>query len=74
MPLLYASATSLASTIRPSGCGLGQCTACTVHVDGHSMRSYSIPEASVTGMAITAAGSWDCRLSRPYSRTLLSCF
>jgi hypothetical protein len=25
--------------------------------------------ASVAGMAMTAAGSWDCRLSRPYSRT-----
>ena len=35
------------------GCGIGQCGACTVHVDGTPIRSCSLPLRAITGKAIT---------------------
>ena len=35
------------------GCGIGQCGACTVHVDGNAMRSCLLQVSQVEGMKIT---------------------
>src|SRR5690349_20040855 len=35
------------------GCGLGQCGACTVHVDGEAVRSCVTPLSAVTGKIVT---------------------
>lgn len=35
------------------GCGIGQCGACTVHVDGAAMRSCSLPISGAEGRSIT---------------------
>ena len=35
------------------GCGIGQCGACTIHVDGAAMRSCSLPVEQVAGAKIT---------------------
>jgi len=47
MPLLYALRDKLALKGPRFGCGLGQCGACTVHVDGKSVRSCVTPLSSV---------------------------
>jgi nicotinate dehydrogenase subunit A len=43
MPLLYALRDNLALHGPRFGCGLGQCGACTVHVDGRAVRSCVTP-------------------------------
>ena len=47
MPLLYALRDGLALRGPRFGCGLGQCGACTVHIDGKAMRSCVYPVGSV---------------------------
>ncbi|MBR0642575.1 (2Fe-2S)-binding protein [Plastoroseomonas hellenica] len=53
MPLLYALRNELGLTGLHFGCGLGQCGACTVHVDGEAARSCMLPTASAAGKRIT---------------------
>jgi nicotinate dehydrogenase subunit A len=53
MPLLYALRNDLGLHGPRFGCGLAQCGACTVHVDGRAMRSCSVPVASVAGHKVT---------------------
>jgi nicotinate dehydrogenase subunit A len=53
MPLLYALRDDLGLSNPRFGCGLGQCGACTVHVDGRAVRSCVTPAAAVAGRAIT---------------------
>jgi nicotinate dehydrogenase subunit A len=47
MPLLYALRDNLALKGPRFGCGLAQCGACTVHVDGRAVRSCVMPLSSV---------------------------
>jgi isoquinoline 1-oxidoreductase alpha subunit len=53
MPLLWALRDEIGLTGTKFGCGIAQCGACTVHVDGVAMRSCSVPVASVAGKNIT---------------------
>ena len=53
MPLLYALRDSLALNGPKFGCGLGQCGACTVHLDGAPIRSCLTPVRAATGKQIT---------------------
>ncbi len=48
MPLLYALRDHLGIHGPRFGCGLGQCGACTVHVDGNAVRSCSTPLSAVS--------------------------
>jgi nicotinate dehydrogenase subunit A len=47
MPLLYALRDNLGLHGPRFGCGLGQCGACTVHLDGNAVRSCVTPLSSV---------------------------
>ena len=47
MPLLYALRDDLGLHGPRFGCGLGQCGACTVHIDGVAVRSCITPLATV---------------------------
>jgi isoquinoline 1-oxidoreductase alpha subunit len=53
MPLLWALRDLVGLTGTKFGCGIAQCGACTVHLDGKPVRSCSTPVGSVAGKAIT---------------------
>ena len=53
MPLLYALRSELGLDNPKFGCGLAQCGACTVQVDGRPTRSCVTPVASVRGKKVT---------------------
>lgn len=53
MPLLYALRGELGIINPKFGCGLAQCGACTVQVDGQPMRSCATPVEVVQGKTIT---------------------
>lgn len=64
MPLLWALRDVLGLTGTKFGCGVAQCGACTVHVDGQPRRSCIVPVGSVAGARVTtieglAAGGVD---------------
>lgn len=53
MPLLWAIRDLVGLTGTKFGCGMAQCGACTVHVDGTPVRSCSFPVAAAAGKKIT---------------------
>ena len=52
MPLLYALRDELGLHGPRFGCGLAQCGACTVHVDGRAVRSCIVPIVTVEGRKV----------------------
>lgn len=52
-PLLWVLRDHLDLTGTKYGCGIGQCGACTVHVNGEAMRSCALPIAAAEGAQIT---------------------
>jgi nicotinate dehydrogenase subunit A len=52
MPLLYALRNDLDLHGPRFGCGLAQCGACTVHVDGEAVRSCRFPVAKAAGTKV----------------------
>ena len=52
-PLLYALRDDLKMPNPHFGCGLAQCGACTVHLDGEPVRSCVTPVSAATGHEIT---------------------
>ncbi|PZX60081.1 (2Fe-2S)-binding protein [Hydrotalea sandarakina] len=53
MPLLWAIRDYVDLTGTKFGCGIAQCGACTVHVNGSPVRSCSFPVAAAVGKNIT---------------------
>jgi isoquinoline 1-oxidoreductase alpha subunit len=52
-PLLWVIRDHVGLTGTKFSCGIGQCGACTVHVDGQPTRSCSFPVAAAAGKSIT---------------------
>lgn len=53
MPLLWAIRDFIGLTGTKFGCGIGQCGACVVQLDGQPVRSCVIPSSAVNGKEIT---------------------
>jgi len=53
MPILWALRETLGLNGTKFGCGIAQCGACTVHLDGQPVRSCSTPVSAAEGRAIT---------------------
>lgn len=52
-PLLWVLRDTIRLVGTKYGCGIGQCGACTVHLDGSPVRSCSIPVSALAGKSIT---------------------
>jgi len=52
-PLLWVLRDSIGLTGTKFGCGMGQCGACTVHLDGKAVRSCMTPVAAAAGHKVT---------------------
>jgi isoquinoline 1-oxidoreductase alpha subunit len=58
-PLLWVLRDHLGLTGTKFGCGIAQCGACTVHVDGQALRSCQIPVDSLAGAEIRTIEALD---------------
>jgi isoquinoline 1-oxidoreductase alpha subunit len=71
-PLLWAIRDNIGLTGTKYGCGIAQCGACTVHVDGQAVRSCVLPVTAVAGKIIaTIEGLSDDR-SHPVQRAWIA--
>lgn len=52
-PLLWVIRENLGQTGTKFGCGIAQCGACTVHLDGAPTRSCALPISAVAGRSVT---------------------
>jgi isoquinoline 1-oxidoreductase subunit alpha len=69
-PLLWALRDASNLTGTKYGCGVGQCGACTVHVDGQARRSCQVPIGAIEGAFVTTIEA----LSRDRSHPLQQAF
>lgn len=53
MPILWVIRDMLGLTGTKFGCGIGQCGACTVHLDRQAIRSCIVPISAAAGKAVT---------------------
>jgi len=67
-PLLWVLRDTIGLTGTKFGCGIAQCGACTVHVDGEAVKSCSIPVDSVVGTMITTIEGLSEDSSHPVQR------
>ncbi len=67
-PLLWVLRDSLKLTGTKFGCGISQCGACTVHVDGQAVRSCQLPISAVQGARVTTIEGLDGGGEHPVQR------
>lgn len=72
MPLLWAIRDVVGLTGTKYGCGIAQCGACTVHLDGKPVRSCSIPVSSVANKNITTIEGLSTDNSNPVQRAWIA--
>lgn len=72
MPLLWALRDVVGLTGTKYGCGVSQCGACTVHLDGNPIRSCSIPVSSVANKNITTIEGLSADLSHPVQQAWIA--
>jgi len=64
-PLLWVIRDELGLTGTKFGCGIGQCGACTVHLEGRATRSCITPLAAVAGASVTTIEGLDPESKHP---------
>ncbi|MGM4985660.1 MULTISPECIES: (2Fe-2S)-binding protein [Rhizobium] len=72
MPLLWALRDLLGMTGTKFGCGIGQCGACTVQVDGKPVRSCVLPIGELDGAITTIEGIGETEEGRRIQKAWLS--
>ena len=68
MPLLWAIRENLGLTGTKFGCGVAQCGACTVLIDGGAVRSCVTPVSRAAGREVTTIEGLSADLSHPLQR------
>jgi aerobic-type carbon monoxide dehydrogenase small subunit (CoxS/CutS family) len=72
MPLLWVLRDELGLTGTKYGCGIAQCGACTVHIDGVAMRSCAIPASAAAGKQITTIEGLSTDAKHPVQQAWLA--
>jgi aerobic-type carbon monoxide dehydrogenase small subunit (CoxS/CutS family) len=72
MPLLWAIRDLIGLTGTRYACGIAQCGACTVHLDGQPIRSCAIPAVAVQGRQITTIEGLSPDGSHPVQRAWIA--
>ena len=68
MPLLWAIRENLSMTGTKFGCGIAQCGACTVHLDGQPVRSCNTQVGAVAGRKITTIEGLSAKSDHPVQK------
>jgi nicotinate dehydrogenase subunit A len=71
VPLLYVLRDNLGLHGPRFGCGLAQCGACTVHIDGVAVRSCVMPLSAVKGKVVTLEGLGSESRPHPLQRAFI---
>jgi isoquinoline 1-oxidoreductase alpha subunit len=71
-PLLWVLRDVVGLTGTKFGCGVAECGACTVHVDGQPMRSCSVPIAALDGAKITTIEGLSADRSHPVQKAWIA--
>jgi isoquinoline 1-oxidoreductase alpha subunit len=72
MPLLWAIRDLVGLTGTKYGCGITQCGACTVHLNGNPVRSCSLPVSAVASQAITTIEGLSTDNSHPIQKAWIA--
>lgn len=71
-PVLWALRDTLGLTGTKYGCGIGQCGACTVHLDGTAVRSCVVPVARIDGKSVTTIEGLSRGRTHPVQRAWIA--
>lgn len=72
MPLLWVLRDTLDLKGTKYGCGIAQCGACTVHLDGQAVRSCSTPVSAAAGKKVVTIEGLSRNSSHPVQRAWLA--
>ena len=67
-PLLWVIRDHVRLTGTKFSCGIGQCGACTLHIDGQPVRSCSVPASAAIGRSVTTIEGLSADGSHPIQR------
>jgi isoquinoline 1-oxidoreductase alpha subunit len=73
MPLLWVLRDLIGLTGTKFGCGMAQCGACTVHLDGAAIRACVTPAAAASGKRITTIEGLSADATHAVQRAWLEC-